>query len=81
MTYSGGGSGQYGDHLVARDPVPLQFGKSDRALVACAIAFLGGSWCHGLEHGVTIFAQVHDRGLEQRFRRAVSGHLRNLRSD
>eukprot|EP00971_Amphidinium_carterae_P091693 1815158-Amphidinium_carterae.1 len=68
MTYSGGGCSRYGDHLVARDPVPLQFGKSDRALIACAMAFLSGSWCHGLEHGVTIVAQSDFEALVQQER-------------
>eukprot|EP00971_Amphidinium_carterae_P351225 6491986-Amphidinium_carterae.1 len=76
FTWSRGG-GQYGQHAIFKDPLPLTHGKSNRAVLACAKSFLEGSCFAGSEQGVTICAQVHDRGLGAQFRHAVAGCFRD----
>eukprot|EP00971_Amphidinium_carterae_P323520 6429178-Amphidinium_carterae.1 len=58
--------------LVFTEPMDLEHGKSTRALLSCAESFLHSSWFHGVEHRITICAQVHDRAVGRGFREAIS---------
>eukprot|EP00971_Amphidinium_carterae_P325638 6456017-Amphidinium_carterae.1 len=63
------------EKLVFCDPVQLVHGKTMPSLSACVEQFLQPSWCHPSPESVTIFYQVHDRGMSKSFRVATSGHF------
>eukprot|EP00971_Amphidinium_carterae_P047403 934160-Amphidinium_carterae.1 len=53
------------ERIVFCDPVQLMHGKTMASLSACVEQFLNVSWCHPSPESVTIFYQVHDRGMSK----------------
>eukprot|EP00971_Amphidinium_carterae_P074717 1476712-Amphidinium_carterae.1 len=62
-------------HFITRDPLPMEKGKTTLALAAAAQAFLSSTGCFGVTEGVVCFHQVHDRGVAERFKEFLSGHV------
>eukprot|EP00971_Amphidinium_carterae_P152011 3012899-Amphidinium_carterae.1 len=69
------GEGDLKHHVYFSEPVSLQYGKQNTALLGCSVSFLSAAWMCGSPEGLKIYHQVHDRGLGQKFREAISGHF------
>eukprot|EP00971_Amphidinium_carterae_P352665 6492695-Amphidinium_carterae.3 len=69
------GDGDVKHRMYFSEPVCLQHGKQNTALLACSLSFLSAAWMRGSPEALKIYHQVHDRGLGQKYREAVSGHL------
>eukprot|EP00971_Amphidinium_carterae_P012906 254441-Amphidinium_carterae.1 len=65
-------------HFITRDPQPMEKGKSTLALAAAAQAFLSSTGCFGVSEGVVCFHQVHDRGVAEKLKEFLSGHVRGI---
>eukprot|EP00971_Amphidinium_carterae_P342895 6482354-Amphidinium_carterae.3 len=61
--------------VAIRDPMLLSLDKKNVSLLSCAMQFLAGSFSNGSLEAVTIFVQIHDRGVSRGFRDALSGHM------
>eukprot|EP00971_Amphidinium_carterae_P127467 2525628-Amphidinium_carterae.1 len=72
--------GRFSRLLVYRNPQILEHGKSDCAMLSRCMRFLTGLGTQGLERGVTVFTQLHDRAMGHRFRTSIMGHLLSQRS-
>ena len=66
--------GSFVHHIIIRDPVSLQYGKSKASLLGCALQCPGLDILSRCSGQINILHQVHDQGITGSFVTGLSGH-------